>query len=117
MMTDPSTEDDLALESVFRAAREDRPIPDPGFMARLAADAEAMTPRTTPARPSRSRRAFNPFAGIFAASSLTGAAALGLWIGFVMPESATFLTAFPATDEGFSLSEFLPATDLALLAE
>ena len=117
MMTDPQTEDDLALESVFRAAREARPMPDADLMARLEADADSLVPLVIVSRPDHARRSFNPFAGFFAASSLTGAAALGLWIGFVMPDTVTALTAFQATDEGFSLTEFLPATDFSLMSE
>ena len=115
MVNDPKQ--DQALEALFSAAKDAAPAPTPDFMARLAMDADAALPEPEiPARaPAPSLLA--SLNGLFAASGLTGAAALGVWIGFVMPETLNTLVDGFALDDTVSLSAFLPGADLAALSE
>ncbi len=99
--------DDKALETLFAAARDDRPAPSPDFMTRLAADVIPAQPEVAPATP---RPKIHWFFGLFTASGLTGAAALGVWIGFVMPEALDTLSL--TADDTVALSTFLPGADL-----
>ena len=85
--------DDETLDALFDSARRTAPAVDPAFMERLAGDMEASLPRPQAKPVSTSYQAtfFQRFKGYFAASGLTGAAALGIWIGFVMPETLNSL--------------------------
>lgn len=119
-MTGKTDRTDAALDALFEAARQDAPTPRPDFMARLHADADAAlpspapAPRSTPTTPGLLSR----LGGYFAVSGLTGAAALGVWIGFVMPDLIdSAFTATAGNDEPLSLSAFLPGADLTLLTE
>ena len=77
--------DDDALDALFAAGKAQTPEATPAFLARLNADAAAAMPRPAPlAVPSGAPSLFTRFKGLFAASGLSGAAALGVWIGFVM---------------------------------
>jgi hypothetical protein len=108
--------DDAALEALFVAGKAASPAPSPDFMARLSADAAAATPRPQPlATPAPRPSPFTRFKGLFAASGLSGAAALGVWIGFVMPDLVT--TVSPVTEDVAGLTMFLPGADLSLLSE
>ena len=99
--------DDKALETLFSSARDDRPLPSSEFMARLAAD--VVPPQ--PALPAAAMRPRPPwFLGLFTASGLSGAAALGVWIGFVMPDALDTFSF--STDDTVALSTFLPGADL-----
>jgi hypothetical protein len=116
MDMDRDKSDDTMLEGFFEAARANPPAPDDAFMARLMADAETAVPATPKIAPEQSRR--DPLArlkALFAASGLSGAAALGVWIGFAMPDLVT--TVSPATDDVASISSFLAGADLAALSE
>ena len=62
---------------------------------------------TAPAAP---RPRTHWFFGLFTASGLTGAAALGVWIGFVMPDALDTLSL--TADDTVALSTFLPGADL-----
>ena len=111
---DSDKENDAALDALFAAGTAKRPEASEAFLARLAADAETMSepaPRPAPPRPSF----LTGLKGLFAASGLSGAAALGVWIGFVMPDLVT--TVSPLTEEVAGLSAFLPGVDLAVLSE
>lgn len=111
--------DDKALNALFDSARRAAPEPDAGFLARLADDMDAslpIAPKPTPRRPAESGF-LTRFRGIFAASGLTGAAALGVWIGFVMPDTLNALaTGYDAADAS-GIGAFLPYTDITALAE
>ena len=107
---------DAELEAMFAAARSTSPKPSDDFVARLAQDMERALPRQHSAPiavegPTLLAR----LQKYFAASGLAGAAALGVWIGFVMPETLnTFADGF-ASEEAFDLEAFLPGTGLSEL--
>lgn len=109
--------DDDALDALFAAGKAHAPEASPAFLARLNADAAVAMPRPAPiataAAPSPSL--YTRFKGLFAASGLTGAAALGVWIGFIMPDLV--ITATPATEEVVGLTMFLPGADLSVFSE
>lgn len=112
---DSNKTEDAALDSLFDAARSDRPEPGADFLARLNADAVAAMPRPVPGKTPRDVSIFSRLKTLFAASGLSGAAALGIWIGFVMPdlvapfsmvaEDTTGITAFMSDTEFTVLSE------------
>lgn len=114
---DNDTRQDQALDALFNAAKDDAPTPTPDFLARLASDADAALPKLEMPAPSSAPSILANLKGLFAVSGLTSAAALGVWIGLVMPETLTMLTDGYATDETVSLSAFLPGADLAALSE
>ncbi|MEM7718232.1 MAG: hypothetical protein AAF222_03455 [Pseudomonadota bacterium] len=108
--------DEAALEAFFDASRSHAPVPDDTFLARLSADAERVDLQTekTFAAP-RMVSPFARFKGLFAASGLSGVAALGLWLGFIMPDIVTNLS--PLSEDVTTLSAFLPGSDLSVLSE
>ncbi len=109
-------EDDIALDALFAAAKSDPPRASEDFLARLNADAAATTPRPESlAREPTAPSLFDRFKGWFAVSGLSGAAALGVWIGFVMPEVVT--TVSPLSEDVIELSAYLPGADLSVLSE
>ncbi len=113
---DRDRSDDALLDGLFEAAKANRPAPDDAFMARLTADAVAAMPETSQVatdRPHRSTVA--RLKTLFAASGLSGAAALGVWIGFAMPDLV--ITLSPQADDVAGLSTFLAGADLAMLSE
>lgn len=110
---------DAALQDLFAGARRAAPIPSEDFLARLEMDMAGSLPeKAAPASEAhRTPSLFKQFRGFFAASGLTGAAALGIWIGFVMPDTLnTWATGYDATDAG-GIGAFLPYADLAALEE
>lgn len=115
-MDDRNT-DDAMLDALFEAGKAHAPQPSDAFLARLAADAETAVPKPqsqmveTPLQPSL----FARFKGVLAASGLSGAAAVGVWIGFVMPDLITSVS--PLTEDTAALSVFLPGADLSVLSE
>ncbi len=109
-----NSRDDIALETLFAAGRSERPLPSGEFLDRIAASADAGAARPAPATLPVLRLAW--LGRVFAASGLSGAAALGVWIGFVMPEALDALTL--GGDDTVALATFLPGTDLeAILNE
>ena len=109
-------EDDIALDALFAAAKSDPPNASEDFLARLNADAVAATPGPAPLAPEPTAGSlFGRLKGLFAVSGLSGAAALGVWIGFVMPEVLT--TVSPLSDDVIELSAYLPGADLSVLSE
>lgn len=109
--------DDPVLDALFEAGKAATPQPSDAFMARLAADADAALPQPkTATPPARSGSTFlTRFKGFFAASGLSGAAALGVWIGFAMPDIVT--TVAPLAQETDGLTVFLPGADLSVFIE
>lgn len=108
--------DEDALEALFSAAQATTPQPSSEFMARLSVDAARAAPAARAlASPSPTPTLFSRFKGLFAASGLSGAAALGVWIGFVMPEIVT--TVSPLSEDAAGLTVFLPGADLSVLSE
>ncbi len=103
-----NSRDDIALETLFAAGRSERPLPSGEFLERVVASADAGAARPAPA--ARPVVRFAWLGRVFAASGLSGAAALGVWIGFVMPEAMDALTL--GGDETVALATFLPGTDL-----
>ena len=103
--------DDTGLEAFFNAGRSKPAMPSAEFMARLADDASAVLAEHSKAEatPVRAPR-IDWLPRFFTASGLSGAAVLGVWIGFAMPET---LDAFSlVTDDTVALSTFLPGADL-----
>ena len=116
MDMDRDKQNDAALDALFQAASTDTPRPSEDFLAKLVADAEDAIPAPAPVAPTRNAPSgFERLKGWFAVSGLSGAAALGVWIGFVMPDVVTTIT--PLSDEVFELSAYLPGADLAVLSE
>lgn len=108
--------DDAALDALFAAAKTEAPTPSDDFLARLNADALAATPASASiASPKNAPSLFEKFKAVFAVSGLSGAAALGVWIGFVMPDVVT--TFSPVSEDVIELSAYLPGADLSVLSE
>ena len=103
------------LKTLFEGAQRDAPSPDADFLARLTADMEANVPTPTTRNEPRKPDLLHRFRALFAASGLTGAAVLGLWIGFVMPDFLNNMATGFDTTEVYGLGTFLPAADLAAL--
>ena len=111
-----NTRDDNALETLFSAGRSERPLPSVEFLERLAASVDAGVARPAPPRAARPVLRLDWLGRAFAASGLSGAAAFGVWIGFVMPEAIDALAL--GGDDTVALATFLPGTDLeAILNE
>ena len=115
---DNDPKQDQALDALFAASKNAPSSPTPDFMARLAQDAEAALPKVAaPSSPTTTQSMFTRLKGLFAASGLTGVAALGVWIGLVMPETLNLLVDELALDQTVSLSVILPGADLLALSE
>lgn len=110
-----SSRDDIALETLFAAGRAERPLPSGEFLERIAASAEAGAARPAPVPAARPVLRLAWLGRVFAASGLSGAAALGAWIGFVMPEAIDALTL--GGDDTVALATFLPGTDLEAILD
>ena len=111
-----NSRDDVALETLFAAGRSERPLPSGEFLERIAASADAGAARPASAPAARPVPRLAWLGRMFAASGLSGAAALGVWIGIVMPEAIDVLTL--GGDDTVALATFLPGTDLeAILNE
>ena len=108
-----SSRDDIALETLFAAGRSERPLPSGEFLERIAAGADAGVARPAPASRPFLRLAWR--ARVVTASGLSGAAALGVWIGFVMPEAIDAFTL--GGDDTVALATFLPGTDLEAILD
>ncbi|NNE88882.1 MAG: hypothetical protein HKN27_12460 [Silicimonas sp.] len=108
---------DQALAALFDAGKSNAATPEADFMAQLQVDMEDAIPVTAVSSSMPPPSLLTRLGGLFAASSLTGAAALGVWIGFVMPETLNTLTDGFIADETVSLSALLPGSDLAALSE
>lgn len=110
--------DDMALDSLFEAARDAVPEPTQDFMARLAADADAEAPNFEWAAPTVAAPSFFTRASRWiTATGLGGSAALGVWIGVASTDLLNELIYVDAAADDLTLSDFLPAADLASLAE
>lgn len=115
-MTDGKRNDDAALEMLFEAGRSHAPVPDNSFLSRIAADAEHAVPQAQESKFTQPDvHFFARFKGLFAASGLSGIAALGLWVGFIMPDIVTDMSLL--SESGTTLSAFLPGSDLSVLSE
>lgn len=102
--------DDDALEALFSASRTHPPEMSDDFLARLTADADAALPGPAPIAQAPAKPMFGNLKAWFAASGLSGAAVLGMWIGFVMPEMVNTV----ALSEDVALYTFLPGADLSV---
>jgi hypothetical protein len=114
---DSDPKQDQAIEALFQAAKDRPAVPSADFMARLSSAADAAAPKPVPPSSTPAPSLLAGLSGLFAASGLTGAAILGVWIGFVMPETLNTLVDGFSADETISLSAFLPGADLAALSE
>ena len=111
-MVDQNNKDDLALDQIFAEARSNSPELAPDFLARLAQDMDASIPE--PIQPVRSAQdqSISWLPRLFAAASLSGAAVLGVWIGFLSPDLLTDPGAVFAPDTTIAFADFLPAANL-----
>ena len=109
MKMDKNIQDDAALDALFDAGRANEPQATDDFMARLMADAVPPKPQRQ-IEPQAPSPLFGKLKGLFAASGLSGAAVLGLWIGFIMPETVGTYTLL--TEDTVGLYTFLPGADL-----
>jgi hypothetical protein len=113
---DSDKTDDAALEALFSAGAANPAKPADEFLARLAADADAALPEPPgPARKPSGGSLLGGLSGLFAASGLSGAAALGVWIGFVMPDLVSDVSLLG--EETAGISAFLPDADLSVFSE
>ncbi len=113
---DSDKTDNIALEKLFAAAKTETPEASNAFLARLTADADAALPKPEPLAPKvPTQGIFDRLKGLFAVSGLSGAAALGVWIGFIMPDVVT--TFSPLSEDVVELSVYLPGADLSVLSE
>lgn len=109
-------DEEALLDAVFEAGKSHAPAPSDSFLARLSLDAEAALPRNEAEHVEPPKVPFfSRFKGLFAASGLSTAAVLGLWIGFVAPD--IFTTVSPLSEDTVMLSAFLPGSDLSVLSE
>ncbi len=115
MDMDRKTQDDGALEALFSAAADHAPEPTDAFMAKLEAEALDAMPSHAPSPKTTRPAVWGALKGLFAASGLSGAAVLGVWIGFVMPDIVPSVS--PMAEDTASLSAFLPGADLAEFSE
>ena len=106
-MVDNRNSDD-ALELMFNATKSQTPVASDDFMARLMTDMETSAPKVDTPQRAAPRPWFKEVKAWFAASGLTGAAIMGMWVGFVMPD---FVNTF-AVSEDVALYTFLPGADL-----
>lgn len=101
------------LDALFAAARTAEPAPlDPGFAARLVAQAEAARPRAAPARPGwgvRLRAVLADLGGAPALGGLATAGIAGLWIGLADPAGAAALVFDAAAGISPALSGWIGA--------
>lgn len=112
---DSNKTEDTALESLFDVARSNQPEPGPDFLARLNADAVAAVPRPVPVKKTREVSIFSRLKTLFAASGLSGAAALGIWIGFVMPDLVAPFSM--VTEDTTGITAFMSDADFSVLSE
>lgn len=110
--------DDIALDTLFRTARDNAPEPGADFLARLAADADAHCPDPlTVARPAEvappRRTLFERWATalVFATT-----AAAGVVIGVALPETLE-VPGLSISGPTAEVSGFLPGYGIALLDE
>ena len=111
-MTDP----DEKLDAFFDAGRSHGPEVSDTFMARLETDMEAALPKPSEPVFARPGPAMTWLWRSLTASGLSGAAVLGVWIGFVAPDILNGVVALDA-DETIALYTFLPGAELAGLSE
>ncbi len=112
MVDDPNNEE--TLEALFKASRDNPVEPGPDFMARLIADADANAPKmgATPS-PKKVSHWARPAQNWLAASGLTAATVLGVWIGILLPETQIADIWLTGDANEIDLTAFLPGADLS----
>ncbi|MEL6645494.1 MAG: hypothetical protein AAFQ79_16305 [Pseudomonadota bacterium] len=104
------------LDDFFEAGRAERPAPEPAFLARVLADAEAETAaRAVPAprQQGRLRAILNGLGGWPTLAGLATATAAGVWIGVALPD----VTGTLVGGSGYDLNDLLPGYGTDLLVE
>ena len=101
------------LEPFFEAARTERAEPNDAFLARLAADAAAVTAergapvvRSAPASPLR--RMLEAIGGWPSVAGLATATAAGIWIGVAVPDLTTNFVPLSSETTAFELVDLVP---------
>lgn len=112
-MTDRKKSDDRALDQFFNAGKNHPPEPSAAFLARLSDDISANAPKERKQTQPIQSEPFGWFLRIFATVSLSGSAALGVWIGFLSPDLLTDPTLLLAPDTTIAFADFLPAANLS----
>lgn len=111
------TRDEEALSQMFEAARQSAPAPEADFMARLTADAETFMPRPpAPAAPLQQGRLWRLLEGWGGFAALASTAAMGVWIGIALPETAD-LPGANLIGIGTDVSALLPGYGADFLGE
>lgn len=107
------------LEELFASARRDSNAPNPRFMHSLNADMERWVPRRSESGApfEYHRPILTPLWRYVTASGLVGAAALGVWIGLLIPDTLNDAAEGYLASETFGIEAFLPYADLTALTE
>lgn len=111
--------DDRMLDGIFESAMQEGPSIDDNFLARLQLDMEDHLPlvQGPPSQRNNDGGALEKLRSWFTVSGLAGAAALGVWIGVIMPDTINSLISGTTYDETYELGAFLPSANLAALEE
>ncbi|MEM6384958.1 MAG: hypothetical protein AAF718_01850 [Pseudomonadota bacterium] len=113
---DDRDKDDALLDALFASGKSQSVEASSAFLSKLEMDMEAAIPKPkTAATKHTPPSMMEKLKGIFAATGLSSAAALGVWMGFVMPDLVTNIS--PISEEVTSLSAFLPGSDLSVFEE
>lgn len=114
MAENKDTRDDQILDRLLSEAGQRSHELSPALLARLHADVDAaVSVSVTPPLRIRPSPVAMQLRVLFAATGLSGAAVVGVWIGFVMPETLSIVTGEFATAEPAGVEAFLPASDFA----
>ena len=119
MVDESKTRDDRMLDSIFESAKQEEPSIGDNFLARLQLDMEDHLPSVQgpPRQKNNEGGALERLRSWFTVSGLAGAAALGVWIGAIMPDTINSLITGTTYDETYELGAFLPSANLAALEE
>ena len=113
---DRNKTNDVALDALFAAGKSNAPTISDELLARLDVDAVSALPKPTQSEaPVEPAQLFGGFKALFAASGLSGAAALGVWIGLIMPDIVPAVS--PLAEDTVALTAFLPSADLSVFNE
>ncbi|MGI9391043.1 MAG: hypothetical protein ACR2O1_13375 [Boseongicola sp.] len=116
MIDDPKS--DETLEALFKAARGNPVEPHPDFLGRLMEDADSVVSSQVAASSPRGNTGWTKFAQMWLpASGLTAAAALGVWIGLLLPDSQIADAWLTNESSKVDLTAFLPGADLSQFAD
>lgn len=118
-MTDSDSDNDEArLDRLFATAKRSEASVNPAFLARLNTDMERHLPQIEARRtPDPARPTYSRWQHWFAASGLASATALGVWIGFIAPDTLNSLAGAISPLDGYDIQAFLPSAGLTALTD